>query len=74
MFILLRPKEVNLFVHVSDIRVRFGKVENVCMHDLRPAVLYCFFSSSSANHSGQRQGRRVSLWMNPSCVMPVLSS
>ncbi len=31
-------------------------------------------ATSCMNQSGTRHGRRVSLWIKPSCVMPVLSS
>ncbi len=53
---------------------RFGALLKITVYRLVSAVSSQCSRIFSRNHSGQRQGRRVTLSMKPSCVQPVLSS
>ena len=51
-----------------------GKIDTINRRFVKNSVNYRFFSNSSINPFGARQGRRVSRWMKPRTVEPVLSS
>ena len=77
--ILYRIKSYGTLIRIppsTKIRNIFllGKIDTINRRFVKNSVNYRFFSNSSINPFGARQGRRVSRWMKPRTVEPVLSS